>query len=255
MAKTANKKSLLVKLPVGMGNFVRLFQAAPPAAGAEAQDKEKVYSIIVAWPKSQSKNLMVEVIEHDEKGQRTFRRVTLAEAVLEVAESAWPGKGEAVVSKMKYDVLRDGDDKESWGLGGMDYIHAKRPESFGRPMVRDSKRRLIVTEDQRAQLEEQGFDMSKVAPGAADEEAYSGCDMVAQVVLYPKDHPLGGKAVNVSLAGVQVKHKGTRIGGVRADEDAFDEEPEEDANEGEDGDEGRATGTRAGKKPYRNPWD
>lgn len=245
----ANKKSLLVKLPVGKGNFVRLFTPAPPAPGPEAASKEKVYSIIVAWPKAQAKNLTCTVIEHDAKGKRQLRTVSLADAVLEVAESAWPGKGEKVVRDMKYDVLRDGDDKEEWGLAGMDYIHAKRPESFGRPMVRDAKKRAIVTDEERDRLEEQGYDMSKVAPGTADEEAYSGCDVVAQVVLYPKDHPLGGKAVNVSLAGVQVKHKGARIGGVRADEDAFEEDQGAE-EEPEVEDEAPAKG-----KAKRNPWD
>ncbi len=227
-----------VRLPPGLANFANLFK---PRAIRGAEDKGRYYSLVVAWPKATAKGLVVQerVLTEDGKS-KAGRMLPLMDAVREVAEKAWPGEGAAVVEEMKHPVLRDGDRKHAWGLAGKLYLQAKRHEQNPAPDVYDQHRRRILSEEARDRVTEAGGDVSRLNPGMADEEAYSGCMVVAVVTLFSYKHPTGGRGVGIGLDGMQVWRKGPRIGGgTRTGEDSFEE-----AGEGE-----------GEKQQKREPWE
>ena len=138
----------------------------------------------------------------------------LDDAMLEVAEAKWPGKGKAILDKLvktgkpknvevcfvKEAYAKDGDQESPYdGFEGMYYLSASNAV---RPLVIDRDRTPLVAQDGRP---------------------YSGCYMNVQVEIWAQDNKWG-KGIRATLKGVQFVRDGDAFsgGGVASADDFAD---------------------------------
>lgn len=126
---------------------------------------------------------------------------TLKKAIVEAAETKWPGKGTATVKQLMASgkvCLRDGDEKSNYdGFEGMAFVTAS------------SKKRPTVVDRDRSPLTED------------DGRVYPGCYVNAILEIWAMDNQFG-KRINAELTGVQFVKDGEPLGGGAAPATADD---------------------------------
>lgn len=174
---SAKRKS--IQLPPALGAFASLFKPRP----AMEAGKPPKYELTLLYPKDKPQALD-----------------GLMAAAKEVAEGMWGEKAAAVLKRLKYPIIKDGDEKEDIaGFPGHFYVKATSVRAPGVVGVVDGTKQLVFE----------------------DSEAYSGCTFVAAVSVFAYDHPVGGKGIGIGLDNVLVVKKGDRMDGRKSAEAEF----------------------------------
>lgn len=166
-----------IQLPPGVGAFAALFKPRPPMDG----NGEPKYELTLLYPKDKP-----EVLDG------------LMKVANEVAKDTWGDKAAAIMKRLKYPVIRDGDEKERPEFAGKFYIRASSKRPPGVVGVVDGQKQLVFE----------------------DSEAYSGCTFVAAVSVFSYDNAFG-KGIGLGLDNVLVVKKGDRMDGRKSAELEF----------------------------------
>jgi hypothetical protein len=166
-----------IQLPPGIGAYASLFKARPPMDGNGAPK----FELTLLYPKSKP-----ELLDG------------LMAAANEVAKETWGDKAPAVMKRLKYPIIKDGDEKDSAGFAGNFFVRASSTKQPGVVGVVDGVKQLVFE----------------------DSEAYSGCTFVAAVSVYSYDNAFG-KGIGIGLDNVLVVKKGDRMDGRKSAEAEF----------------------------------
>lgn len=181
-----------IRLPAAVGAYANLFKPRPPMDGKG----EPKYELTLLYPKADAAKVLAPLIA----------------TVKAVAKEAFGDKGEDIVRKMKYPIIKDGDDKDQPEFKGKVFVRTSGERKPGVVGVVDGQKQLVFDED----------------------EAYSGCTFIAAVSVYSYDNEFG-KGVSIGLDNVYVVKKGPRMDGRKSAEDEFkDVEPEEGSDDSTD---------------------
>lgn len=168
-----------IQLPPAVGAFASLFKARPPMDGKG----DPKYELTLLYPKSKP-----EVLDG------------LMAAANEVAKNVWGEKAPAVMKRLKYPIIKDGNDKDPEKYPEFQdhfYVSLKSKQQPGVVGIVDGTKQLVFE----------------------DSEAYSGCKFVAAVSVYAYDNAFG-KGIGLGLDNVLVVEKGERMGGGRQSAEA-----------------------------------
>jgi hypothetical protein len=165
-------KRLNIQLPPAVGAFASLFKARPPMDGKG----DAKFELTLLYPKSNAKVLD-----------------GLMAAAKQVAQETWGDKADAVMKRLKYPIIKDGNEKDEEKYPEFQdhfYVSLKSKRQPGVVGVVDGTKQLVFE----------------------DSEAYSGCTFVAAVSVYSYDNAFG-KGIGLGLDNVLVVKKGERMGG------------------------------------------
>lgn len=170
-------KRKCIQLPPAVGAFASLFKARPPMDGTG----DPKFELTLLYPKDKP-----EVLDG------------LMAAAREVAKNTWGDKADAVMKRLKYPIIRDGDEKERPEFADHFFVRASSKKQPGVVGIVDGQKQLVFE----------------------DSEAYSGCTFVAAVSVYSYDNAFG-KGIGIGLDNVLVVKKGNRMDGRKSAEQEF----------------------------------